>query len=100
MTVSYLQSRRLLVRGARGATGSPTDPFVLTVEEYAEATLEPGETYSVEPAEVSVEADLPELTDDRWDGVRLKVTDYGGAGNWRFAECWGDGAGGRAWVML
>jgi hypothetical protein len=100
MSVSYLQSRRLLVRGVRGATGSTTDPTVLTVAEYAVVTLEPGETYSVEPAEVEEEADLPALSDDRWDGIRLKVTDYGGSGNWRFAECWGDGAGARAWVML
>ena len=71
----------------------PSDFEVVTVAEYAAMTLEPGVGYSIEPAVVATEGDLPTPVDDRWDGTELTV----GSATPEIWRCLPDGAGGRAW---
>ena len=69
---------------------------VMTVSEYAGATLEADTAYSIEPAWVAATDDLPDLLDDRWDGVELTV----GTEEPRIYRCLPDGEGGRSWVAI
>jgi hypothetical protein len=69
---------------------------VMTVSEYAAATLASDTAYSIEPAWVATTGDLPDLTDGRWDGVELTV----GTEEPRIYRCLPDGEGGRSWVAV